>query len=119
MTNNTFRILPDPVDGMEQSKTVQKESFTTDDHSEFKKNFYLNSDNSILAGVWECAPSRLEFDDYPDDEMMTIISGSVTLTNSDGQAEVFNAGDVLFVSKGSKFSWEITETLRKYYMIST
>ena len=26
-------------------------------------------------------------------------------------------GDVLFVSKGSDFTWNITETLRKFYMI--
>ena len=119
MPNSTFRILPDPDGDMEPSDMIPKESFTTDDHTELNQTFYQTSDESILAGIWECAPCRLEFEDYPVDEKMTIILGSVTLTNSDGNAEVFNAGDVLFVSKGSKFSWHITETLRKYYMIAT
>ena len=50
---------------------------------------------------------------------MTIISGAVTLTNSDGNAETFKARDVLFAPKGSKFTWHITERLRKYYMFAS
>ncbi|CUJ95598.1 hypothetical protein RUE5091_01561 [Ruegeria denitrificans] len=49
--------------------------------------------------------------------MMTVISGSVTLTHPDGGAETFTAGDTFFIKKGSKLIWEITEKLRKYYMI--
>jgi uncharacterized cupin superfamily protein len=118
MPNTTFRISPNPVDEMEASDMIPTECFTTDDHSELDKPFYEMPDESILAGVWECAPCRMEFDDYPVDEQMTIISGSLTLTNADGNAETFNAGDVLFASKGSKFTWHITERLRKFYMIA-
>ncbi|MFK7940640.1 MAG: cupin domain-containing protein [Roseovarius sp.] len=119
MPNDIFRISPDPVGEIEPSDMIPKESFTTDDQTEWNKTFYQTPDGSILAGIWECAPCRLEFEEYPVDEKMTVISGSVTLTQADGTAEVFNAGDVLFVSKGSKFNWHITETLRKYYMIAT
>jgi uncharacterized cupin superfamily protein len=48
--------------------------------------------------------------------MMVFISGSVTVTDESG-SQVFKAGDVLFVSKGSDFTWNITEPLRKFYMI--
>ncbi len=55
---------------------------------------------------------------YPIHEMMTILSGSVAVTNHDnGHSETFTAGDTFFVAKGSSFTWEITETLRKYYFI--
>jgi uncharacterized cupin superfamily protein len=118
MPNKIFRILPEPVGDMGPSDMIPKECFTTDDHSELNQTFYQTSDESILAGVWECAPCRMEFDDYPVDEQMTIISGSLTLTNADGNAETFKAGDVLFASKGSKFTWHITERLRKFYMIA-
>ena len=50
--------------------------------------------------------------------MMTVISGSVTLTNAKGQSETFTSGDVFFISKGTKCTWHITETLRKFYMIA-
>ena len=51
--------------------------------------------------------------------MMTVISGSLTVTNVDGQAETFTSGDSLFIPKGTKCTWHITETLRKFYMIAT
>ncbi|WP_082643582.1 cupin domain-containing protein [Ruegeria denitrificans] len=71
----------------------------------------------MLSGVWECLICREEIDAYPVHEMMTVISGSVTLTHPDGGAETFTAGDTFFIKKGSKLIWEITEKLRKYYMI--
>ena len=40
------------------------------------------------------------------------------LTNADGSSDTFTAGDTFFIAKGTQCIWEITETLRKYYMIS-
>ncbi len=94
------------------------EAFTTADHSEINLTSYATEDESILAGVWECAPCREEIDAYPVHEMMTVISGSVTLTHPDGRSETFRAGDTFFIAKGSPCVWEITETLRKFYMIA-
>ena len=46
-------------------------------------------------------------------------AGSVTLTSTDdGNSETFTAGDTFFVAKGTRCIWEITETLRKYYLIA-
>jgi uncharacterized cupin superfamily protein len=50
--------------------------------------------------------------------MMTIISGSVTLTDKKGKSEKFTAGDVFFIPKGTQCTWHITEALRKMYMIA-
>ena len=51
-------------------------------------------------------------------EQMTIISGRLLITNADGVEESFGPGEVVFVSKGSKLTWHITERLRKYFMTS-
>ena len=52
--------------------------------------------------------------------MMTVLSGSVTLTDPDsGNSETFTAGDTFFIPKGTPCIWEITETLRKHYMIAS
>jgi len=50
---------------------------------------------------------------------MTIISGALTITNAEGIEERFGPGEVVFVPKGSKLTWHITERLSKYYMTST
>ena len=114
-----FHLLTDghPDSGMSTSDMIDASAFTTDDQTELNHTFYATGDESILSGVWECAPCREEFDAYPVHEMMTVISGSVTLSR-DGRSETFSAGDTFFIARGTTCVWEITETLRKFYMIA-
>lgn len=108
----------DPATGMQPSNLTAPAAFTSDDHRETNHVFFAAADESVLSGVWECAPCKEEIDSYPVHEMMTVISGSVTLTDADGQSETFTAGDVFFIPKGTRCTWHITETLRKFYMIA-
>lgn len=117
MPEQVFRLVPNP-EGMMPSTMTPTEAFTTPDRTETNLTQFAAEDESILCGVWECAPCREEIDAYPVHEMMTVISGSVTLTHPDGRAETFRTGDTFFIAKGSACIWEITETLRKFYMIA-
>lgn len=118
MTAKTFRLNPDP-EGMTPSEFTGQGSFTTSDKTEMNLFAYAAEDESLLSGVWECAPAREEYPDgYPVHEMMHVISGSVTLTHPDGNSETFTAGDTFFIPKGSPCTWENTETMRKFYMIA-
>lgn len=119
MASKVIRLLSDgdPKKGMQPSNLMGPETFTSTDHTERNHTFFATTDESVLSGVWECAPCKEEIASYPVHEMMTVISGSVTLTNADGRAETFTAGDTFFVAKGTKCTWHITETLRKFYMI--
>jgi uncharacterized cupin superfamily protein len=121
LEKKVYRLLPDgdPKTGMQPSDFSSPESFTTDDTREVNNFFYAEPDESILCGVWENAPNREEFEAYPVNEMMTVLSGSVTLTDADGTSQTFTAGDTFFIPKGTKCIWEITETLRKFYMIAS
>ena len=101
---------------MEPGDLMDLSTFTSDDQTELFHNFFATEDESITAGIWECAPCFEEVKNFSSYEMMVFISGSVTVTDESG-SQVFKAGDVLFVSKGSDFTWNITETLRKFYMI--
>ena len=107
-----------PETGFVPSSLVAEADFTTADKTERISGLFANEDESTVAGVWECAPCREEFEAYPVNEMMTVISGSVTLTSPDGTQQIFGAGDTFFMVKGTPCTWEITETLRKYYMIA-
>jgi uncharacterized cupin superfamily protein len=120
MTTKVFRFLPggDPSTGMQPSSFTEQGTFTTDDKREVNHTFFQTENGSILSGVWECAPCCEEIDAYPVHEMMTVLSGSVTLTNADGSSDTFTAGDTFFIAKGTRCTWKITETLRKYYMIA-
>jgi uncharacterized cupin superfamily protein len=120
MTHKGFRLLAggDPVTGMRPSDFTPPESFTTDDRGEVNHFFFQAADESILSGVWESAPCKEDIESYPVHEMMTVISGSVTVTDADGHAETFTGGDSFFIPKGTACTWHITETLRKFYMIA-
>ncbi|MEL6264251.1 MAG: cupin domain-containing protein [Pseudomonadota bacterium] len=111
-----FRLNPDPGQ-MEPSDFTPPEAFTTGDRREVNASKFATEDESVLCGVWECAPCREEIEAYPVHEMMTVISGSVTLTHPDGRAETMGPGDTFFIAKGTPLTWEITETLRKHYLI--
>ena len=118
MGGGIFRLLPkgDPVSGMEPSNLTGPDSFTGADRGETIHEFFGVADGSVSVGVWLCAPSREEIESYPVHEMMTVLEGAVTLTDADGKAHSFTAGDSFFVAKGTKCTWHITETLRKFYM---
>ena len=104
--------------GFVPSTLVAKDDFTTTDQTEIISSFHESADGRISAGVWECAPCREEFAAYPVDEMMTVIAGTVILTNPDRTSQTFTAGDTFFIPKGTPCTWEITRTLRKFYMIA-
>ena len=120
MKNGFCKLLADgdPKAGMETTDAVAPEAFTTEDKSERGYEFFTADGSSTAAGVWECAPCIEEFDSYPENEMITVISGSVTLTNESGDSEAFTSGDTFFIAKGAKIKWEITEKLLKFYMVA-
>lgn len=119
MKKTFSRFEANPSAGMSASNFTAPDAFTTNDKTENNHFFFASDDESILTGVWECAPCKEVFDSYPVNEMMTILSGSVTLTNADeGSTETFTAGDTFFIPKGTRCTWEITQTLRKYYFIA-
>ena len=117
MSNTFLRLLPGgaPTSGLQPVSEVQPEDFTTEDHTEIEHIFFTTGDKSTWTGVWECAPCIEVIDSYPVNEMMTVISGSVTLTNENGDSETFTSGDTFFIAKGAKIKWHITEKLRKFY----
>ena len=119
MKKGVKRFESNPAAGLKPSRFTSISAFTSEDQTEINHFFYATQDESRLAGVWECAPAREEIESYPVDEMMTILSGSVTVTMEGTAAETFTAGDTFFIPKGTRCIWEITETLRKFYFIAS
>lgn len=117
MTNIPFLIDRDPA--MQPSEMTSKEAFTGTDTTELNHTHFANEDESILTGTWECAPCLEDIPAYPVHELMTIVSGKITLTHPDGSKEHLGPNDTFFIAKGAPVIWEITERLRKIYMIAT
>ena len=120
MTTRPVRLDRDghSAEGMVPSDLVSQEAFTTGDRTELISHAWTSDDSSILTGVWVCAPCKEEIPAYPVNEMMTVLEGSVTVTDDSGNAETYTPGDTFFIPKGAPCTWQITETLRKFYMIA-
>lgn len=115
MSDIPFRVDPDAK--MEPSTMTPVECFTTDDKTELNHTHFATADEKLLVGTWECAPCREDIAAYPVNEMMTIVSGRIRLTHADGTVEELGPGETFFIAKGTPVVWEITERLRKIYMI--
>ena len=118
MTNKISRFEPHPAAGVRPSGFIPPEAFTSSDKTEVNHFFHQSEDEKVLAGVWQCAPCREEISAYPVNEMMTVLEGSVTVTPEGEESMIFVPGDTFFIPKGTPCVWEITETLKKYYMIA-
>lgn len=77
----------------------------------------VSNADGIHVGVWECTPGGWPVVDRADTEVATIISGAATLTSADGSKQALSAGSVVTLHKGWTGRWDVTETLRKVYVI--
>jgi uncharacterized cupin superfamily protein len=68
------------------------------------------------TGVWECTPGRFERTN-PKAELMHILTGRCTFSPVDGDVVTFGAGDTVFFPENTFGVWDVTETLRKVYVI--
>jgi hypothetical protein len=80
-------------------------------------NYFTDRTGQLTSGVWECTPCTSQINSYPVDEFCYILSGTVVITDVEGNAETFKAGDCFVVPKGTKCTWHMPETTRKYYVI--
>ncbi len=74
-------------------------------------------DDSIQVGVWECTPGGWPIVDRGDTEVATIVSGKGTITDVDGTEQVLGPGSVVTLPKGWSGRWDLTENLRKVYVL--
>jgi uncharacterized cupin superfamily protein len=69
-------------------------------------------------GVWECQPGGWPVVDRPDTEVAHILAGRATITDSTtGTAHQVEAGDLIVLPRGWTGRWDVTETVRKIYVI--
>jgi uncharacterized cupin superfamily protein len=76
------------------------------------------SGHGVDVGVWECTPGGWLILDRPDTETMMLLAGTVTITPVGGEPVELAEGDVFVLPKGWSGRWDITETVRKLYIIA-
>ena len=74
-------------------------------------------DQGIHVGVWECTPGGWPIENRSDTETASIISGRGVITDADGAKRPLDPGAVVTLPIGWSGRWDITETLRKVFVI--
>jgi len=77
----------------------------------------ISSDGAIKVGVWECTPGGWPIENRADTEICTIVSGAGAITDAGGDRRELGPGSVVTLPKGWSGRWDITETLRKVYVL--
>jgi len=82
-------------------------------------NQYQDSSKQMLSGTWECTEGKWQADYSAKSEFCHILSGKVILTDEEGVASTFSAGDSFVIPMGFSGTWEVVDRVRKLYVIVT
>ena len=77
----------------------------------------LMSQDGIDAGVWTCTVGAWNIENYPVDEVILMLSGKMSLTDSEGNSRELVKDDLFFIPKGWQGKWEVLEDMEKVYVI--
>ena len=90
---------------------------TRGDNTTLDVTTLLSSDKKFASGMYKSGKVRFEITEpYGVDEFMYFLEGSVTLTSSDGTAQVINAGEAVTIPREWTGVWD-TEGYSKIWVI--
>jgi uncharacterized cupin superfamily protein len=74
----------------------------------------------LVAGVWEADASTLAISDpLPYDEFVTVLSGTLILTDEQGTAAKYSTGESVVLPKGFSGTWQMLGDYREIYVMET
>lgn len=76
-----------------------------------------DSERGVHTGFWRCEPGTSEWDFSATGEVILVLKGKLIATEDGGEAVTLGPGDVASFPRGWKGTWEITETLEKFYVM--
>ncbi|KAJ1447314.1 hypothetical protein M885DRAFT_591417 [Pelagophyceae sp. CCMP2097] len=74
--------------------------------------------NTKAAGIWECEPGGFPVSNRLSTETFYVLSGRGTITTSDGAKTDLAPRTFHTLPTGLNYRWDVTETLRKLYILT-
>ena len=112
-------IRLDPQSPMSAWESISHDGVVDGELKERRHDYFKadrSDSGSVKVGLWEASAYTERVVDYPCDELMVILEGSVTIIHEDGQEESFKVGDVLFMPRGFTGYWKQDEPMKKIFM---
>lgn len=76
----------------------------------------IGSPCEVRAGIWEATAYAENVTDYPYNEIVFVVSGSMSIVDEDGNEERFEPGDCFFLQRGFNGEWRQHETIKIIHM---
>jgi uncharacterized cupin superfamily protein len=76
----------------------------------------IQSPTEVRAGVWEATAYSEKLTNYPYNEIVFLLEGSMSIIDSDGIEERFDPGDCFFLNKGFNGIWKQHDTIKIFHM---
>jgi uncharacterized cupin superfamily protein len=78
---------------------------------------YKNTMGRFFSGTWASEAFESERRPFPYNEFAYVEHGSITLTDADGSAQVFNGGDAFFIPEGVTCDATVVNSVRLYIAV--
>jgi uncharacterized cupin superfamily protein len=75
-------------------------------------NHYTDPTEQFFAGIWQSSVGANSIN-YTEEELCTILEGRVRLTDLNGNAKEFGAGNTFVIPSGFKGTWETLAPVKK------
>ena len=110
------RINPDNYE-LSPSQFIPAENVLEGSPLETAGEIFEGSNGNLQLGVWESTPYAESVTPYGVDEFCTVLKGKISLEDSAGNKEVFEAGESYLVRKEFSGTFRVEETARKLFVI--
>ncbi|ONG55777.1 hypothetical protein BKE38_08280 [Pseudoroseomonas deserti] len=81
-----------------------------------KRMSFEDSTEQFEIGVWGSTPYARKPNAFGHDELMFLLEGAVTITDPDGIASTFRAGEGFLIPRGTPCAWENTVPVKKVFV---
>lgn len=81
------------------------------------EEFTSDGERGVHTGFWRCEPGVSEWNFTDLGEVIHVLKGRITVTEEGGEPVELGPGDVASFPTGWKGTWNITETLEKFYVM--
>ncbi|WP_419897619.1 cupin domain-containing protein [Roseomonas sp. USHLN139] len=81
-----------------------------------KRMSFEDSTGQFELGVWAATPYARQPSAFGHDELMVLLEGAVTITDPEGVATTFQAGESFLILRGMPCAWENTVAVKKVFL---
>ncbi|MEU6440364.1 cupin domain-containing protein [Streptomyces sp. NPDC047046] len=79
---------------------------------------WASTERAVVRGVWQAEPGSFSWD-FPRNETLVVLRGRARVTVTGGPVLTLGPGDVAAFKVGDRTVWEVTETLRKVFVVDS